>query len=481
MLLAFINEFYYRLNQLYHDLSLVLSERTVTILSFIGTFILSIQLIFNNMSFLWLFTEGIPLLGAMQGFLWEGTFSVGLLLMFLPIFREKVEHYHNLPQQINKKLILPLIGYILFWGISLFTAGFGRVKFVIIVALIVVPIYMQSRQFKNYDKLFNRYLYMNVVLAAIYYVLSFFWMPYVGARYPALSFNPNVIGALALFFATCAVILKYRNANRTLNLFLYMIIGVSFGFVLLAETRTIIITFVALTIASVMLSFREWSKEKLLRRCGELIVILFISLGTISAIEMKNEGVTYFNEFAPPHNPYFETVRTLNRRKLPLFYESVVTQEDAKNRNFLGRFEEEQESTDRVLSGRLKIWQDYLGRLKLLGQRELDRDYKRKHKIPIHAHNIWIQMAYDGGIICGAFFLIYTVMRFVEGFKIFLRGNITYFEFAFIVSSVSFVVRGIVEASYSPMYYNIALLHLLTLIPMIYNKTNTKKLTRLMH
>ncbi|MFM1552881.1 O-antigen ligase family protein [Helcococcus ovis] len=469
--MKFISDFYFMIDSLYYKISSVFSKNNLRRMSYLGAFLLSLQFILNNMSFLWLFTEGIGILNKSVGFIWEFTFSIFFILMFLILFKEKNEKVEIKLKNFNFWIVLPLTIFSIFWTLSSFTAGFGRLKLTLIIIFLINPVIFRLSNLNEFKNIVNRFIYSNMILAFVYYLLSIIWMPYAGIRYHALSFNPAAVAVLSLNFIICALYLSYISDNFLVKLYSNFIVGISIAMILLTETRTIIVVLAVLLFFYYTYIIMVKGKKQILKQIINILYVLFITFMFVLFMNKVNSIDTYRSKSDFKNNFYYKAITILNKKQVPLFYKA--DKEEEKKTNVFKLFDrfsiedekKEKEDVNGILSGRLKIWKDYIKRLGVLGQRELDRDYKRQNNIPVHAHNIYLQLSYDAGIIAGLSILILSIYLSIKTVIIYFSRNDDKLGLLLGLTTISYVLRGLVEASYSPLYYNIGFILLIAIMP----------------
>lgn len=106
---------------------------------------------------------------------------------------------------------------------------------------------------------------------------------------------------------------------------------------------------------------------------------------------------------------------------------------------------EEAEEKEDYTNGRLDIFRSYLEQLNLTGHREMGAVLKNG-EIATHAHNIYLQVAYDHGIFVGVFFLLFGIVTFIRAcwYYAVKKETITYAAFPGVVI-VTVAVAGLVE------------------------------------
>ena len=100
---------------------------------------------------------------------------------------------------------------------------------------------------------------------------------------------------------------------------------------------------------------------------------------------------------------------------------------------------------DVLSNGRITIFRSYFNNLNLLGHDEMGAELPNG-EIAIHAHNTYIQVAYDNGIVTGLAFVITMIMALVYGINYYRRNRQTE-PLSLITSAVviGFMVAGISE------------------------------------
>ena len=111
----------------------------------------------------------------------------------------------------------------------------------------------------------------------------------------------------------------------------------------------------------------------------------------------------------------------------------------------LNDYVDETNTLDVISNGRITIYKSYLKELNLTGHDEMGAELPGG-EIALHAHNVYIQVAYDNGIITGILFIIVIIASFVASICLYNRSQkdepLTLLAFAI---ATGFAVAGITE------------------------------------
>lgn len=124
-----------------------------------------------------------------------------------------------------------------------------------------------------------------------------------------------------------------------------------------------------------------------------------------------------------------------------------------------------------ILNGRPSIWSSYLKRLNFFGAHGRARlqDGKKYHEAMTwasHAHNYFIQMAFDYGAIAGSLSLLIAISAAVYiGFCVFDHSPFEKYRVFSILAICEFCITAIPEYYGKPLYTVISLLYIFALVP----------------
>lgn len=481
-----LEKFYYNIGRIYHFIANLFSYKQLNIISIFGTILLILTFLMKNMFFFTFFKESFDFFRLINGFIIEFLFSISFILMILPIFKDEIKEYNFDKKRFNLYFVMPLSIYLIFYGLSFLTAGIGRLKYILVVLFIFIPVINQLRNNEKYFTIVNRFLNLSIIFGFIYFVLSFMWAPYAGIRYPALSVNANRLGELCLFLIASILIVS-ENSKKT-YMFLYSImLGITLTFSYLTRSRTIfliiILLYISLLIFRIFNIQKNWIKTSLIR----LSIVSGSFLLTFLIFDYTKKPTSIYENGRFPDTIYYRTVLKLNGQKYIQIDKDYFDEVDdnlfdrlALEGSFIeGQIFEKNKNpilsniyskADKISNGRMGIWVNYLSRSRALGQKE-ERIDKYGNEINVtRAHNIFVQVIYDAGFISGLGYLLYILRRLKFSIKsIFVKkSNYKYLLFNMIIVIV-FFIHGLFEASYFTLYHPIAFTFFLSGIPLINN------------
>ena len=127
-----------------------------------------------------------------------------------------------------------------------------------------------------------------------------------------------------------------------------------------------------------------------------------------------------------------EAYNSLNPFVLKVYAEEAVPEDSSG----------EEEEND-ISNGRFDIFKSYIKVWNLWGHEEMGAELPTG-EIAIHAHNTFLQVIHDHGLVIGIYFVIFMVYIFVLGMKRAL-GNRDGYEVLFPVLMISFCAASMVE------------------------------------
>lgn len=281
-----------------------------------------------------------------------------------------------------------------------------------------------KRLFKNYTD----GLYLSF---AVFCVFCFLLRPYDITRYRGAFCNANMCGLYTVTVcgvALCNLPNDIRFKDILKHPLHWIVFGSSFGFSLFTISRTTLVGLVAITAVKLFgVAFNGEEKrnasQKFRRLCSSSGIFLgiicfgtalmytgirFLPLLTGTPLYTLLELETQFEYKVLPGAGAFDSHFISPAR----FFEAWM------NRSSVAAYS----SADEMSTGRLSIYKEFLKNISLEGH------YSLKLLIPsdkdsTYAHNVFLQIAYNCGIITGIAYLAYIVTAFFTGVRRCVKGN----------------------------------------------------------
>lgn len=124
-------------------------------------------------------------------------------------------------------------------------------------------------------------------------------------------------------------------------------------------------------------------------------------------------------------------------------------------------------STEDISNGRFEIYQKYFENLNFTGHDVMSVDGKI-----MHAHNIYLQTAYDNGIAAGIMLAVVNIASVVFAYLFYRKKKVACAEFPLAIMS-AFLVAGIVEWNFHPCN-PFGFIWLLTMAPLLFDKNKSR-------
>lgn len=124
-------------------------------------------------------------------------------------------------------------------------------------------------------------------------------------------------------------------------------------------------------------------------------------------------------------------------------------------------------STEDISNGRFEIYQKYFENLNFTGHDVMSVDGK-----VMHAHNIYLQTAYDNGIAAGIMLAVVNIASVVFAYLFYRKKKVACAELPLAIMS-AFLVAGIVEWNFHPCN-PFGFIWLLTMAPLLFDKNKSR-------
>jgi len=281
-------------------------------------------------------------------------------------------------------------------------------------------------------------------LASFAYVMymSLVHRPFDKQRYMSYFTNENTAG---FYFAVITVIIFMRlfkwwtkditdkpekKLKKRLMIFFYLILfGISFSMALLNYARTTLVGLFFSFFVLFVIHFITGSKKDVLKRTGlaVLFVVLlfyptFLAIRYIPAYINKPVFLAY--EYDPEErivegdpvdsDKYTSITRYLRivfgKWGLMINFDDAIYAEGEEHSDSVVEIDEDRDITN----GRVEIWTNYIKRLNLTGNCP-GHIYLEDGSLIYHAHNTYLHMAYQYGVIAGVIFGLLNAAAYICG------------------------------------------------------------------
>jgi len=298
-------------------------------------------------------------------------------------------------------------------------------------------------------------------------------------RYPGVFFTVTVTATFYLIGGAAAItklLLSYKSNNKRGVILSLISLGTVGAFLLFTASRTGIMGFAA----ELLFAFAVWQcirkkrnskkKHEVINAIGALalsFVILFVSnFGLVRMVPSLVHNPFYFGhesfcEFIFADTPIDggervgEQYATIQVALNLLFGRLFTTgsDSDAFGNDVLSltahamtvdELEKEQSAVEQYSNGRMDIFRAYISNLNLLGHKSMDLETE-DGQVLMHAHNTYIQLAYDFGLILGVVFLLVCLYALIRAMKIAQDNPLP------LILTAGFGMAGLVEWIYHPM------------------------------
>ncbi|SDA66003.1 hypothetical protein SAMN02910368_01862 [Lachnospiraceae bacterium G11] len=398
--------------------------------------------------------------------------AAGLLVVGL-VYRIIDKDYRKL-----KTISLPIaVPAVVFWILtSIFS--YGRewpIQLLLAFVLAFLFMYMSERRKDILEMVCNAWL-IAFFAAMLFCIYRRPYQYYMMTRYGGIFITVTVTATYYLI-ATAAtltkVLIAYRKNDTKSLLFSYAMFGAVSTYLFFTASRTGIVAYgVELLIALIIF---VWQKKKdivksnviklILSTVAALIVSYVAFFGIARMLPAVIRNPFYYNyesycQFIHPDSPLDGGERWGERyANIEISLETLfgrMFNSDDELTGFLPSLSlkakaAESTSIENYANGRLDIFRTYIKNLTIKGHESMGCEDENGNVI-IHAHNAYIQTAYDFGIILGAaFVLLCLYMLFVSIYKTSLYAKERQYLPMILILIVGFIVAGMFEWTYHPM------------------------------
>ena len=305
---------------------------------------------------------------------------------------------------------------------------------------VVLPMLHMAMCCEGYEKIFLR-IVKGILCSYIFFlIVSFIFGPRLSYHYSSLFMNPNILGYYLIIVSSSVIWLLYKNRlNRRHTLVLSGLLSSILIFCFFSASRTglfsIIMQIMCVLILAVFLNFKKVTWESVIDFAKNLLSLAIVFVSTLVVI------FTLFVFVKPSINEEF--------------MQSVIL-----GKHYLVKgIEESGINVDSFTSGRVGIWKSYLENVRFLGHATEERYIVSGPRIynSTNAHNVYLQMSYSAGIVCG-----FTMMALVAlavkdvfvGLWMAVKRRKISIELLFVSLCVSgFIFPSMTSSGYMPFVY----------------------------
>lgn len=302
------------------------------------------------------------------------------------------------------------VGVFLVIGVSYGIAGIiYRVPTYIVNGFIFVlqlPLFYLCIKQHTIEKVVFYYAKAYVILSTILLLVCILVYPLGAGQYQGVFNNPNLTGEFLTTLSICTLYVFQRTSHSVSKTASAILFGISFALVIFTRSRTSILACVFILIAYVVYLIR--GKEKI----GKSVVALLLSVVVAFPITFF-----FLNNITPYTSATVIEIADRSGCTLAIF-DNLDESEEPNNNSIKDELEA---STDRLLkginndssfsSGRVQIWQAYIENISIKPHRpDLVSFTYDGQTLKANAHNSFLQVAYQSGILSGLLYLIlYTI------------------------------------------------------------------------
>ena len=426
---------------------------------------------------------------------------INIIYYGINIFKEKKLKYISIPYTIT---------WLLFVVLSMAYAYSTRTwVYYFIIPFMLCYVFLNDRKIQSYS-LHN---FINGAVLAfssiiIYCLIHRPFQKYIYGRYPSFSHTVTITAMFYIAIFSISVVklfYEYRRNNKQGIFISYMMIGTISAYSILAISRLGIYTNLVVLLGTFIAKMIFDKEKEILKKLGYILKIIVVSIivfpicfmltRTLPAIfndpirtniEVYDAMIVIDDEMNDEHYMTVEYFEYLFRGKMgtedevALNYNKkapaneVATVYLTANMSTVSEIENAEEESD-FSNGRLDIWKNYMGALDFDGHKDMEEKVDPMEKGPGHAHNSYLQIAYDHGIITSIVFIIFCLFSFVRAFMYYYRNRDNALCMLPIVVIAAFCVTAMFEWVSHPCN-PIYLVFLIAITPLFYkiNKEEVK-------
>lgn len=296
---------------------------------------------------------------------------------------------------------------------------------------------------KDYEKLFEccyrGFLYPTI----IFFAASVILVPITEKAYTGLTNNANMIG---MYIAAILGIVVWKilySDDKKVQRKNIVLLSFLISFIFYSRSRTITVVCIGTVLTAVLykIIFQKEIKKALFS-LAIIVVGSVISCVLLLEINQCTTSIVSF-EFGESEDADLEAV-----------FEGYSERMSGKDKTASG--------IDNYSSGRVGIWMKAISKFNMKGHPSREHIVTmRNGDVGNNAHNVFIQFAYDHGIVGGIVFILLSVSALVNIFKYCIKSNDSLFILMLLIQ-VSYIGIGLFASINMPFLYLISFVYYMT-------------------
>lgn len=314
--------------------------------------------------------------------------------------------------ELNKSQFKNLFLWFLFITINIISSCINKSTNIIvsIPMLLILLLWLYSQDnILNYAKEISLGSVLSLLLLLILNILN---VPITDGQYFSILQSP--IG-LCMYITTLLPFLFYLYnciSRKEIKFLLLFFCLINISYIIYSGSRTGIITLVAILLIWLVYYFNISLKKYTV--FPKLLLFIICAFGVISNFSILHNNIYYtINSRYEVDTPESSEVPSndINNTQVESIEDENTDSDEKENlEKFTDRIEIANKDLNTFSAGRIDIWKEYLSNLNLFGHKDISEisvivNYKDKEFTSISAHNTFIQVLYDYGIISGIIFI----------------------------------------------------------------------------
>ena len=320
------------------------------------------------------------------------------------------------------------------------------------VFIVQLPFYYTMVRWKNNDDLIHKFCIWSTIFLCLILIVTLTCCRWKGGQYSGIFNNPNLWGEILAAALIPLLYLFERTKKNKIKFFIIVVIAICITNIILTASRTAMLACV--TILIVYCIYIVPRTKKLLKKliCATLIICITCS-------------ITYLG------------LRYITPDETDALIELGLTTEEQDNENrdlmetLEGRYLKGIADNGSFSSGRTLIWKEYIKELSILGNDPEPLVIANGNNInKQNAHNAFIQIGYEAGIIAMGMMLLLVINIAYLLIRKIITKRLTLLDFFEVSGFGIAIIYMMLSSEYSPYNSFGVLVFWLFTMPMILQK-----------